>query len=137
MNDTDKVLDMLATRLQQQARIEDEEAMADLIMGRIEAAEPVAPVRRNVRLGWLVPLRVAASVASIFFIGLFLQLNVRQPDKTCPEVCYAYNRAQYRINLSDCSSISDSRELYKCYMEEKNERTFYHNEFKRLRYENL
>ena len=137
MNDTDKILDTLTTRLQQQARIEDEEAMADLIMSRIEEAEQPPRKQHILQPKWFVAIRAAAAVASIFFIGLFLQLNVRQPNKTYPEVCYVHNMEQYQIRLSDFSSASDPRELYRCYMEVWNERTFYHNEFKRLRHENL
>lgn len=137
MNDTDKILDMLTTRLQQSARIEDEEAMADLIMNRIDEAVSTPQPWRIPRLGWLVPLRVAASVASLVFIGFFILANVQQPSKAYAEVCYVHNMEKYQINLSDCSSDGTPGELYRCYMKEKNERTFYHNEFKRLRHENL
>lgn len=137
MNDTDKILDTLTTRLQQSARIEDEEAMADLIMNRIDEAESAPQPRRIPQLGWLVPLRVAASVALLFFVGLFLLLSAQQPGKACSEVCSVHNIEQYQISLSDFSSASTPRELYRCYMEEKKERTFYHNEYKRLKHENL
>lgn len=137
MNDTDKILDTLTTQLQQQARIEDEEAMADLIMSRIEEVEQPPRKQHILQPKWFVPLRAAAAVVTIFFIGLFLLLNVRQPDTAYPEVCYVHNMEQYQIRLSDYSSASDPRELYRCYMEERNERTFYQNEFKRLRHENL
>ena len=137
MNDTDKILDTLTARLQQQARLEDEEAMADLIMCRIEEVEQPPRKQHILQPKWFVPLRAAAAVATIFFIGLFLLLNVRQPDTTYLEVCYVHNMEQYQIRLSDFSSASDPRELYRCYMEERNERTFYQNEFKRLRHENL
>lgn len=139
MNDTDKILDTLTTRLQQSARIEDEEAMADLIMSHIEEkeTESASSVRRIPQPNWFVPLRVAASVASLFFIGFFSLTNVQQPSKAYAEVCYVHNMEKYQINLSDFSSDGTPRELYRCYMEEKNERTFYHNEFKRLKHENL
>ena len=99
MNDTDKILDTLTTRLQQSARIEDEEAMADLIMNRIDEAESAPQSRRIPQLGWLVPLRVAASVAVLFFVGLFLLLSAQQPGKVCSEVCSVHNIEQYQIIL--------------------------------------
>lgn len=137
MNDTDKILDTLTARLQQQARLEDEEAMADLIMSSIEEAEQAPKKLRPLQHSWFMPLRVAASVVSLLFVGYFILLNYQQPTKAYAQVCYLPDMERYQISLSDFPSANTPRELYRCYMEEKNERTFYHNEFKRLRHENL
>ena len=151
MNKTDILLDGLQ---HQQAHIEDEKAFTDMVMGRIEGVENYIPRHDHgtpLKRGRLTQqnnsqfsilnfqflVRVAASVASVLLVGLFVALRVQPVNSTDSTMCSLHNIDKYRIDLSHISTDSTSREMYRCYQEAKREQTFYHNELIKYSHENL
>ena len=151
-------MDTLLDSLQhQQAQIEDKEAFADRVMGRIEGVENYIPrhdrgtplkrgrgrltQQNNSQfsiLNFQFALRIAASVALVVLVGWFVMLRVQQPigytDLTACSLC---NMDKYRIDLSHISTDGTSRDMYRCYQEAKREQTFYHNELIKYSHENM
>lgn len=155
MNKMDTLLDSLQ---RQQAQIEDKEAFADRVMERIEGVEDYIPRHyRDTPLRTYLGLtatplkrgrlaqqnnfqfaaRVAAGVALVALVGLFVAL--RTPSVESPELlaCNLQNIDKYRIELSHLPTDGTSRDMYRCYQEAKREQTFYHNELIKYSHENM
>ena len=151
MNKTDILLDGLR---HQQAHIEDEKAFTDMVMGMIEGVEDYidrhdrgTPLKRG-RLtqqnnsqfsifNFQTAARVAASVALVLLVGLFVALRVQPVGSANLTVCNLHNIDRYRIDLSHIPTDGTSREIYRCYQEAKREQTFYHNELIKYSHENM
>ena len=146
-------MDTLLDSLQrQQAQIEDKEAFADRVMERMYAqkqkrggntypATIVAPLSKGDAgaaknsqfsiLNFQFATRVAAGVALVVLVGLFIMLHTQSVGSA---ELLAYNRQnidKYRINLSQIPTDCTSRDMYRRYQEAKREQTFYHNELKK------
>ena len=151
MNKTDILLDSLR---HQQAHIEDEKAFDDRVMGRIEGVEDYIPRHdrgtplKSGRLtqqnnsqfsifNFQTAARVAASVALVLLVGLFVALRVQPVGSANLTVCNLHNIDRYRIDLSHIPTDGTSREIYRCYQEAKREQTFYHNELIKYSHENM
>ena len=150
MNKTETLWDSLQ---HQQAHIEDEKAFADMVMGRIEGAEDYIPrhdrgtplkrgrlTQHNSQfsiLNFQFVVRIAASVALVLLVGLYVALRVQPVGSTDMAVCNLHNIDKYRIDLSQISTDGTSRDMYRCYQEAKREQTFYHNELIKYNHENM
>ena len=151
MNKMDTLLDSLQ---RQQAHIEDEKAFTDMVMGRIEGVEDYiprhdcgTPLKRG-RLtqqnnsqfsifNFQTATRVAASVALVVLVGLFVTLHTQSGESTELLACNLHSMDKYRIDLSHIRTEGTSRDMYRCYQEAKREQTFYHNELIKYSHENL
>ena len=151
MNKTDILLDGLR---HQQAHIEDGKAFTDRVMGRIEGVEDYIPRHdrgtplKSGRLtqqnnsqfsisNFQFAARVAASVALVLLVGLFVALRFQPVGSANLTVCNLHNIDRYRIDLSHIPTDGTSREIYRCYQEAKREQTFYHNELIKYSHENM
>ena len=153
MNKTDTLLDSLQ---HQQAQIEDKEAFTDRVMGRIEGVEDYIPrhdcgtplkrgrgrltQQNNSQfsiLNFQFAARVAASVALVLLVGLFVALRVQPVGSADLTVRNLHNIDRYRIDLSHISTDGTSRDMYRRYQEAKREQTFYHNELIKYSHENM
>ena len=138
----------------QQGHFEDEQAFADMVMGRIEGVEDYIP--RHYRgtplkrgrltqqnnsqfsiLNFQFAVRIAASVALVLLVGLFVELRLQPIVSDSPRVCNLHNIDRYRIDLSHIPTDGTSREIYRCYQEARREQTFYHNELIKYSHENI
>ena len=138
---------LLESLQRQQAQIEDKEAFTDMVMERIEAVESGKwkvesslfhqPNSQFSILNSQFIVRVAASVALVVLVGLFIMLNT-QPIGSAEVL--AYNRQnidKYKIDLSQIPTDGSSRDMYRRYQEAKREQTFYHNELIKYSHENM
>ena len=150
-------MDTLLDSLQhQQAQIEDKEAFADKVMGRIERVENYIPrhdcgtplkmgrgrltQQNNSQfsiLNFQFLVRVAASVALVLLVGLFVELRLQPVVPDSQRVCNLHNIDRYRIDLSHIPTDGTSRDMYRRYQEAKREQTFYHNELIKYSHENM
>ncbi len=100
-------LEEISQRLHsQQALIADEDAMAEEVL----AAIPWEGKERR----WLVPLRVAASVAAIVLTGLFVGLNTT-PQNAVPVAKESFEIEQFQTPLPCSTEQASWQDLYACY----------------------
>ena len=100
-------LEEISQRLHsQQALIADDDAMAEEIL----AAIPWEGRERR----WLVPLRVAASVAAIALAGLFVMLNIA-PQHTVPVAQEGFEIEQFLTPMPCSTEQASWQDLYACY----------------------
>ena len=163
MNKMDTLLDSLQ---RQQAQIEDKEAFTDRVMERIEGVDDYiprhyrgAPLRTYPGLtatplkrgrGRLTQqnnsqfsifnfqfiVRVAASIALVVLVGLFVMLHTQSAGSTELLASNRHSIDKYRIDLSQIPTDGTSRDMYRRYQEAKREQTFYHNELIKYSHEN-
>ena len=132
---------LLESLQRQQAQIEDKEAFADMVMERIEAVESGKwkvesslfhqPNSQFSIFNFQFIVRVAASIALVVLVGLFVMLHTQSAGSTELLASNRQSIAKYRIDLSQIPTDGTSREMYRCYREAKREQTFYHNELKK------
>ncbi|MBO4599159.1 MAG: hypothetical protein J5641_00310 [Bacteroidales bacterium] len=128
-------MDKLTHALQsQQAQLPDPDAFTDLVMNRIEA-----PSRTRLQLTLQRSLlwRAAASVVMLLAVGLFALISTPPALDPSTAVCSLCYMEKYQIGRSQLPSDGTPRDLYRCYMDEKREQTFYHNELIKHTHENL
>ena len=164
MNKMETLLDSLQ---HQQAKIEDQEAFADMVMGRIEeverkhtprltaypSKEGTASAANNSQFSILNSqfskdsqfsifnfqfiVRIAASVALVLLVGFFFMLRTQTVSPITMQASNLHGMDKYRIDLSHIPTDGTAREMYRCYQEAKREQTFYHNELIKYTHENM
>ena len=131
----------------QQAKIDDQEAFADMVMGRIEKVESGKlkvesyysrqPNSQFSILNSQFIVRIAASVALVLLVGFFFVLRTQTISPADTLASNMHSLDKYRIDLSHIPTDGTAREMYRCYQEAKREQTFYHNELIKYSHENM
>ena len=152
-----KMETLLESLQRQQAQIEDKEAFTDMVMERMYAqkqeregntypATIVAPLSKGDAgaannsqfsiFNFQFIVRVAASIALVVLVGLFVMLHTQSVGSTELMASNRHSIDKYRIDLSQIPTDGTSRDMYRRYQEAKREQTFYHNELIKYSHEN-
>lgn len=158
---------LLDSLQRQQVQIEDKEAFADMVMERIEGVDDyiprhyrgtplrtypgltATPLKRgrgrltrqdNSQFSFFTfqfIVRVAASVALVVLVGLFVMLHTQPAGSAELLANNRQNIDKYRIDLSQIPTDGTSRDMYRRYQEAKREQMFYHHELIKYSHENM